>query len=124
MIHNLHHSLCLEDSAAGPVLLKTCSLDSESQQWIWVDQGLLMSLASSRCLSALQRDPVQTLRCPGPEADAAGFLWDCDRDRLISKNSSTLLSTDGRRLVLNQVAQNSKWRSLDAGDICQERLSE
>lgn len=124
MIHNTHRSLCLEDSApAGTVLLKKCSVDLDSQQWVWVNQGMLMCMASSRCLSAQHRDPVHTRSCHGPEVDAAALIWDCDRDRLISRNSSMLLSVDGRRLTLSQDSKHSRWRSLDGGDICQEKLS-
>lgn len=124
MIHNTQRSLCLEDSAApGRVLLKKCNLDSESQQWMWVDQGMLMCAASSRCLSAAQSEPLRTRSCRGPEVNAAGLMWDCDRDRLISRNTSMLLSIDGRHLILTHDSKRSKWRSLDEGDICQEKLS-
>ncbi|KAM7015174.1 uncharacterized protein LKV04_014574 [Tautogolabrus adspersus] len=121
MVHNTGRSLCVEDSAAsGEVLLRRCDLDSESQQWVWIDQSMLMNVASSRCLSALQPGPLRTLSCSG--SDPAGLLWDCDRDRLISRSSSMLLSIDGRRLVLSQDSKQSRWRSLDGGDICQETL--
>ncbi|XP_070759648.1 uncharacterized protein [Enoplosus armatus] len=123
MIHNTQRSLCLGDSAAtGEVLLKKCNLDSESQQWTWIDQGMLICVASSRCLSAIQGEPVRTRSCQGPEVDAVGLMWDCDRDRLISRNTSMLLSIDGRRLILAHDSKHSKWRSLDEGDICQEKL--
>ncbi|XP_056269721.1 solute carrier family 51 subunit beta isoform X2 [Pseudoliparis swirei] len=123
MIHNTQSSLCLEESAStGEVLLKNCNLDSESQQWIWTDRGMLMCVMSSRCLSALQKEPVQTLPCRGSEVDATATLWDCDRGRLISGNNSMLLSIDGWRLVLTHDSKLSKWKSLDEGDICQEKL--
>ncbi|XP_038558000.1 solute carrier family 51 subunit beta isoform X2 [Micropterus salmoides] len=123
MIHNTQCSLCLEDSAAtGEVLLKKCNLDSESQQWIWIDHGMLMCVTSSRCLSALQREPVQTRACQGPEVNDAALVWDCDRDRLISRNTSLLLSINGQRVILTHDSKHSKWRSLDEGDICQEKL--
>ncbi|XP_067452941.1 solute carrier family 51 subunit beta [Thunnus thynnus] len=123
LIHNTRRSLCLEDTApAGEVLLKKCNLDSKSQQWVWVDQNMLMCVGSSRCLSAQHRKPIQTQSCHDPEVDAAGLMWDCDRDRLISRNTSMLLSIDGRRLTLSQDSKHSKWRSLDEGDICQEKL--
>ena len=125
MVHNMQRSLCLEETpATGEVLLKSCSLDSESQQWAWVDQGLLMCVPSSRCLSALQREPVHTGPCWGPGVDVRGLMWDCDRGRLISRNSSMLLSVDGGRLTLAHDSKHSKWKSLDEGDICHERLSE
>ncbi|XP_034385338.1 uncharacterized protein si:cabz01068815.1 [Cyclopterus lumpus] len=123
MIHNTQSSLCLEESAStAEVLLKNCNLDSESQQWIWIDRGMLMCVMSSRCLSALQREPVQTRPCRGSETDATATLWACDRGRLISRNTSMLLSVDGRRLVLTHDSKLSKWKSLDEGDICQEKL--
>ena len=121
LIHNTQRSLCLEDTEpAGDVLLKECNLDSESQKWVWVDQSMLMSLATSRCLSAQQRESIQTRSC---DVDIAGLTWDCDRDRLISRNTSMMLSMKGRRLTLSQDSKNSKWKSLDEGDICQEKLS-
>lgn len=124
MIYNSKHSLCLEDSAAtGEVLLKNCNVDSEFQKWMWIDQNMLMCVASSRCLSDLQREPVLTRPCGEPEADVTGLMWDCDRGKLISKNTSMLLSMDGRRLILTNGNKHSKWRSLDEGDICQEKLS-
>ncbi|KAI4830990.1 hypothetical protein KUCAC02_002591 [Chaenocephalus aceratus] len=123
MVHNMQRSLCLEETpATGEVLLRSCSLDSESQQWAWVDQGLLMCVPSSRCLSALQTEPVHTGPCWGPGVDVRGLMWDCDRGRLISRNSSMLLSVDGGRLTLAHDSKHSKWRSLDEGDICHERL--
>lgn len=124
MIYNTKNSLCLEDSATGEALLKKCNMDSESQQWTWIDQGMLMCVASSNCLLAVQRKPLQTQSCRSPEVvDAIEFVWDCDRDRLISKNTSMLLSVDGQHLILALDSKHSKWRSLDVGDICQEKLS-
>ncbi|XP_054475871.1 solute carrier family 51 subunit beta [Anoplopoma fimbria] len=123
MIHNTQSSLCLEESAAtGEVLLKNCNLDSKFQQWIWIGRGMLMCVESSRCLSALQKEPVQTRSCWGSEVAAPGLLWDCDRGRLISRNTSMLLSADGWRLVLSTDSKLSKWKSLDEGDICHEKL--
>lgn len=123
MIHNTHHSMCVEDSAAtGEVLLKKCNLDSVYQQWVWITQGKLMCVATSRCLSAQQTEPVQTLSCQGLEGGGARLLWDCDRDRLINRNTSMRLSADGQHLIVTYNSKQSKWRSLDEGDICQERL--
>ncbi|KAL6112650.1 slc51b [Pungitius sinensis] len=120
MIHNTQSSLCLAESAATwEVLLKKCNVDSASQQWIWIDRSKLMCVESSRCLSALQSQLLGTRPCLGSEVD---LLWDCDKGRLISGNTSMLLSTDGWRLVLTHDSKLSKWKSLDVGDICQEKL--
>lgn len=124
MIYNTQHSLCLEESAAmGEVLLRKCNLESESQQWIWIDQGMLMCAASFRCLSAIQRETPKTQPCREPSADPAGLMWDCDGDRLLSRNTSMLLSIDGQHLTLKHSDKNSKWRSQDEGGICQNKLS-
>ncbi|XP_030581019.1 uncharacterized protein LOC115777299 isoform X2 [Archocentrus centrarchus] len=123
MMHNTQHSLCLEESAdTGEVHLKKCNLDSEYQQWIWINEGMLMCVATSRCLSAQQRELVRTQTCRGPEVDAAELMWDCDRDRIISRKISMLLSHNGQHVILTQHSKHSKWRSLDEGDICQEKL--
>ncbi|CAI5689536.1 uncharacterized protein si:cabz01068815.1 isoform X2 [Oreochromis niloticus] len=123
MIHNTQHNLCLEDSAdTGEVQLKKCNLDSEYQQWIWISRDMLMCVASSRCLSAQHKGPVHTQDCHGPEVDAAWLIWDCDRDQLISRKLSMLLSHNGQHAILVQHSKHPKWRSLDQGDICQERL--
>lgn len=74
-------------------------------------------------MSAMQREPLQTQSCQGPKVNPAGLMWDCDRDRLISRNTSMLLTEDGRRLIFTHDIKRSKWRSLDAGDICQQKLS-
>lgn len=123
MIHNTKCSLCLEDSASGEVLLRTCDLDSLLQQWVWLDQGMLMCIASSRCLSAQQTEAVRTQMCQGPGVEAAELTWDCDMDQLVSRNTSMLLSADGHRPILSHISKYSKWRSLDKGDICQDQLS-
>lgn len=124
MIHNTEWSLCLEDSAAtGEVLLKECNLDSELQQWMWIDEGQLMCVASLRCLSAQQTEAIHTQSCQGPEVDSAGLLWNCDKDKLISRNTLMYLSAESQRLILSRVSKNSKWRSLDKEDICQEKIS-
>lgn len=125
MIHNTQHNLCLEDSAdTGEVQLKTCNLDSDYQQWIWISRDMLMCVASSRCLSAQHEGPVHTQDCHGPEVDAAWLIWDCDRDQLISRKLSMLLSHNGQHAILVQNSKHPKWRSLDLdqGDICQERF--
>ncbi|KAM9765706.1 uncharacterized protein ACNS7B_001771 isoform 2-T2 [Menidia menidia] len=123
MIHNSQRSLCLEDSVGtGEVLLKRCNLDSESQQWVWLGGDKLMCVASSRCLSSERSEPVQTQPCHGPDVDAAGSVWDCDNGRLISKSSAMFLSISGQQLILTKFSQDAKWKSLDEGDICQERL--
>ncbi|XP_041640744.1 solute carrier family 51 subunit beta [Cheilinus undulatus] len=126
MVHNTRRSLCMDDSAAsGEVVLRRCNLDSVSQQWVWVDQNMLMNEASSRCLWAQQPGPPRTRSCSergsGPGSDPSGLLWDCDRDRLISRNLSMMLAVDGRRPVLSHDSKQSRWRSVDGGDICQER---
>ncbi|XP_022068244.2 solute carrier family 51 subunit beta [Acanthochromis polyacanthus] len=123
MIHNTQHCLCLEDSVdTGEVLLRKCNLDSKSQQWNWIDQGMLMCVASFRCLSAQQGKLVRTQSCHELEVDVKGHMWDCDRGRLINRNTSMLLSVSGQHLILTQGSEQSKWKSLDEGDICQERL--
>ncbi|XP_034535333.1 uncharacterized protein si:cabz01068815.1 [Notolabrus celidotus] len=123
MVFNSRRSLCLQDSAAsGEVMLSNCDLDSEAQQWTWIDQSMLVNIASSRCLRALQGGPLRTQSCRGSEVDPAAFLWDCDRDRLISRNSSMLLSIDGGHPVLSHNNKQAKWKSVDGGDICLERL--
>lgn len=121
MIQNTHNSLCLEDSTAtGEVLLRKCNLDSMNQQWVWTTQGKLMCAATSRCLSA-QSDPVRTLSCHVPESE--GLLWDCVGGRLSSRGTTMMLSMDGRHVRLTDNSKLSKWRSLDQGDICQEKQS-
>ncbi|XP_010875700.2 uncharacterized protein si:cabz01068815.1 [Esox lucius] len=127
MIHNALHSLCLEDNPkTGLVNLKKCSLDSELQQWIWRDQSVLKNMGTSRCLSSTHTDPVVTVHCQGladeeNRGDEA-LQWGCEWDRLISKNNSLELSADGQRLTLTSRSKRTKWRSLDKGDICLERL--
>lgn len=122
-IYNTQHSLCLEEAAVtGQVVLKRCNLDSESQQWTWTDEGMLMCVASSRCLSASQNEPVKTLSCEGLGADSNGLIWDCDRNGLISRSTSMLLSVDGQRLTWTHGGKNSKWKSLEKADICQEKV--
>lgn len=124
MIYNTHHSLCLEDSAAmGEVLLRKCNLESEAQQWIWIDQGILMCAASFRCLSAIHTETPKTQPCRGPSVDPAELMWDCDGDRLLSRNTSMLLSIDGQHLTLKDNNKNPKSRSQDEGDICQKKFS-
>ncbi|XP_054627087.1 solute carrier family 51 subunit beta [Dunckerocampus dactyliophorus] len=119
MVHNTHSSLCLEDSwPAGGAVLRRCHLDSEAQRWLWKHPGLLKCVATSRCLSSQQ--PGLTRPCPVLEDEE--LVWDCDRDTLISRATSMLLSVDRGRLILSPGDKHSKWRSLDAGDICQERL--
>lgn len=128
MIHNTLHSLCLEDfPKTGLVQLNKCNLDSVLQQWIWRDQSLLERVGTSRCLSAHHSNPIQTVPCEGVEDGGhrgdGGLRWGCELNRLISQNSSLELSTDGKRLTLSHRSKQTKWRSLDEGDICQERLS-
>ncbi|KAM4744131.1 uncharacterized protein FYW61_000290 [Anableps anableps] len=119
MIHNTQYGLCLEESAdTGQVLLKECNLDSQTQQWVWINQGMLMCVASSRCLSAQQNPSVQTQSCQ----DAAELMWDCTSNRLTSRNTSLLLSTDGQHVILTNRLKHFEWKSLDEGDICQARL--
>ncbi|XP_028257976.1 uncharacterized protein LOC114433543 isoform X2 [Parambassis ranga] len=121
-IQNPGLSLCLEDSAeTSEVLLRKCNRGSESQQWVWINQSMLMCVASFRCLSAQQRDPVQTQLCHNPGVDAAGLMWDCDQDRLISRSTLLVLSTNGQHAILTYNSQFSKWRSLDKVDICHGR---
>lgn len=124
MIHNTLHSLCLENSLqTGLVQMQKCNLDSDLQQWMWMEQSVLKSVGTGRCLSAHYVDPVQTVSCGKEEDRGNGLLWDCEGNRLTSQNTSLELSTDGKRLTLSHRSRQSKWRSLDEGDICQEKLS-
>lgn len=125
MIYNTQKNLCLHElGSTGEVLLKECGLDSESEQWIWTNEGMLMCVASSRCLLALPSQHLKTQSCGEPMLNPGGFIWDCSRDQLISRNTSMLLAVDGERLTFSHVSSKySKWRSLDAGDICQQKLS-
>lgn len=122
MIYSSEHSLCLEDSGTREVQLKRCSPDSESQQWLWVNQSMLMSAATSRCLyTRWSDDVVQMLPCRGP--DPAGLEWDCHKGRLISRKTSLLLTASGQQVILSQQGKLSMWKSLDEEDFCKERLS-
>ncbi|CAL9701292.1 unnamed protein product [Knipowitschia caucasica] len=125
LIHNLQRSLCLEEvSGSGEVVGRECSLDSDSQQWLWEDRTRLVNVQTSRCLSARHLQPVLTEACPeAGEQGLKGVLeWDCDRERLISRNNSLLLSLSGRKVLLTDDNKNVRWKSLDQGDICQETL--
>ncbi|XP_023188617.1 uncharacterized protein LOC111608447 [Xiphophorus maculatus] len=123
MIHSTQHGLCLEESAdTGQVLLKQCDLDSQAQQWLWINQGMLMCVGSSRCLSAQQNHPVQTQACPGSDQEALELMWDCSSNRLSSRNTSLLLSTDGQRVILTNHLKHFEWKSLDEVDVCQTSL--
>nr|XP_057934851.1 solute carrier family 51 subunit beta [Doryrhamphus excisus] len=118
-VHNVHGSLCLEDSwPAGGAELRRCRPDSEAQRWAWKHPGLLMCVATSRCLSP--RQPSLTRPCPISEGE--DLLWDCNGDTLISRGTSMLLSEDRGRLVLRPGRHGSPWTSLHARDICRERL--
>lgn len=121
MIHNNVESLCLEDSLrdAG-VQLKRCSVDSELQQWIWTERMFLMNVHTQRCLSAFPRNPIQTLDCNGED----DLQWQCMNHRLISLSNSLELGVHRGSLALINTGKSTTWKSLDQGDICQEKLSE
>lgn len=122
-IYNTQHSLCLEEAhVTGLVVLKRCNLYSGSQQWTWSDEGTLVSVASSRCLSASHNEPVKTVSCEEQGADEAQLMWDCVRDGLFSRSTSMLLSVDGQQVTLAHGGKSSRWKSLEKGDICQEKL--
>lgn len=124
MFYNTQHSLCLHGSeATDEVLLKKCDLQSNFQQWIWIDQGMLMCVASSKCLLATQSKPLKTQACDGVDVDPIMLMWDCDKDRLISRKTSMFLSVEGRHLTLSHSNKYSKWKSLDTDDICGQNLS-
>ncbi|MEQ2312810.1 hypothetical protein AMECASPLE_035059 [Ameca splendens] len=123
MIHNMEYGLCLEDSDdTGQVLLKTCNLDSQAQQWVWMNRDMLMCVATSRCLSAQQNYPVQTQSCQEPDMNAAELMWDCTSNRLASRNTSLLLSSNGQHVILTKHLKHFEWKSLDEGNICQTKL--
>lgn len=120
MIHNTVESLCLQDSPAGTaVTLRKCNLDDDLQQWAWQDQRFLWNIGTQRCLSAFQEHPVLTVACDGGE----NLQWGCENQRLLSLNHSLELSAERGRLRLAPGGHTSRWRSLDKGDICEERLS-
>lgn len=120
MIHNNAESLCLEDSLGDVgVQLKRCSVDSELQQWIWTDQMILMNIHTQRCLSAFHSDPMQTLDCDGQD----DLQWQCMNHRLISLSLSLELGVHNGRLALTNTGKSTRWKSLDQGNICQEKLS-
>ncbi|KAM9461041.1 uncharacterized protein Hap1MRO34_017392 isoform 1-T1 [Clarias gariepinus] len=119
MIHNDVESLCLEDSLENAgVQLTRCSLDSELQQWIWTERMFLMNVHTQRCLSALHSNPIQTLNCDGEDH----LQWQCMNHRLISLSHSLELSVHSGSLALNNKGKGNRWKSLDQGDICQEKL--
>ncbi|KAL2077045.1 hypothetical protein ACEWY4_026549 [Coilia grayii] len=121
MIHNAIESLCLQDSSASSaVKLRRCNLDDDLQQWEWQEQHFLRNVGTQRCLSAFHEHPVVTVTC-----DGGGHLqWGCENHRLLSLNNSLELSTKKGRLRLTPALGDpgSKWKSLDKGDVCQERL--
>lgn len=121
MIHNNVESLCLEDSLGNyGVQLKRCSVDSELQQWIWTERMLLMNIHTQRCLSAVQSDPIHTINCDGED----DLLWQCVNHKLISLSHSLELGVHNGRLALTNTGKSTRWKSLDQGNICQEKLSE
>ncbi|KAF4083016.1 hypothetical protein AMELA_G00135210 [Ameiurus melas] len=119
MIHNTVESQCLEDSLGDAgVRLKRCSVDSELQQWIWTERKFLMNVYTKRCLSAFHSDPIQTLECDGEE----DLQWQCMNHRLISLSHSLELGVHRGSLALTNMGKSTRWKSLDQGDICQEKL--
>lgn len=116
MIHSMKEGLCLEDSSEGVVELRTCSLDSVLQQWKWTDHWFLVNTGTLRCLSAIHTDPVQTIACDSGEH----IKWQCKAQQLISQQNSLALSTERGKLRLN-TGEHDTWKSLDAGDICQNK---
>ncbi|TSL68167.1 Organic solute transporter subunit beta [Bagarius yarrelli] len=118
MIHNSFENLCLEDSLEGAeIQLKRCTVDSELQQWIWTERRYLMNVHTQRCLSAFPSDPIQTLECDG----SPYLQWQCMNHRLISLSHFLELGVQGR-LALITTGKSTQWKSLDQGDICQEKL--
>ncbi|XP_038160375.1 solute carrier family 51 subunit beta isoform X1 [Cyprinodon tularosa] len=123
MLHNTQFGLCLEDSAnTSQVILKKCDLDSLAQQWVWISQGVLMCVESSRCLSAQQDDPVQTQSCPERDVEAPEPMWDCSNNKLISRNTSLPLSTDGQRVLLSKHFPYFEWKSIDERNVCTAKI--
>lgn len=121
MIHNNMENLCLEDSLGDAgVQLKRCSVDAELQQWTWTERMFLMNVHTHRCLSALHSDLIQTLDCDGEDY----LQWECMNQRLISLSQSLELGVQRGRLALITTEKSTRWKSLDQGDICQEKLSE
>ncbi|CAM4518208.1 unnamed protein product [Leuciscus chuanchicus] len=117
-IHNIKEDLCLEDSAEGGVELKTCSLDSVLQQWMWSDDWFLINTGTLRCLSSIHSDPVQTISC----SDSGQHIkWQCKAQQLISLKNALALSSERGNLKLNS-GEHNIWKSLDAADICQNKL--
>ncbi|KAI5629946.1 hypothetical protein C0J50_12645, partial [Silurus asotus] len=119
MIHNMLESLCLEDSFENAgVKLKRCSVDSELQQWVWKERMFLINVHTQRCLSAFHSDPIQTLDCDGQD----DLQWQCMNHRLISLSHSLELGVHSGSLVLTNTGKNTRWKSLDQGDLCHEKL--
>lgn len=124
MLYNTQDGLCLHDSTAtDEVLLKKCNLESGFQQWIWVNQGMLMCVASTKCLLATQSRTLRTQACEGVDVDPSVLMWDCDKDRLISRNTSMFLSVEGQHATLSRSNKYSEWKSFDTNDICWQSLS-
>ncbi|KAJ3593012.1 hypothetical protein NHX12_005350 [Muraenolepis orangiensis] len=133
LIHNIHHSLCLEDQD-GVVGLRPCNLDSRLQQWVWWNRRVLKNLGSDRCLAGRDTGRVRTAGCLALEEEGGGgggeggaaeeILWDCEAGQLISVRSSLQLFMDNSLspALTPKSKQSGKWRSLDEGDICKESL--
>ncbi|KAG1959528.1 solute carrier family 51 subunit beta [Pimephales promelas] len=115
-IHNIKEDLCLEDSAEG-VELKRCNVDSVLQQWMWADHWFLMNTGTLRCLSSIHSDPVQTISCDSGQH----IKWQCKAQQLISLKNALALSSERGNLKLNR-GEHNIWKSLDAADICQNKL--
>lgn len=120
MIYNAAESLCLQDSLRDArVDLGRCSVDSDLQQWLWIETWFLMNVGTRRCLSAHHNNPIQMVECDGGDH----LHWNCLNHRLISVNRSLELGTEGGKLVLTNSGKKTKWKSLDEGNICQDKLS-
>ncbi len=118
-IRSMKGGLCLEDSSGGVVELRTCSLDSVLQQWKWTDHWFLVNTGTLRCLSAVHTDPVQTIACDSGEH----IKWQCKAQQLTGLQNSLALSTERAKLRLSS-GEHDTWKSLDEGDICQNKRSE
>ncbi|XP_048825522.1 solute carrier family 51 subunit beta [Brienomyrus brachyistius] len=118
MIYNSIHSLCLQDSPWNHTLqLEHCDLNADLQQWLWKDQQMLENKVTRTCLSSQQDSPVLTAPCDGSDV----LLWQCQDSRLMNRDRSLELTTDGSRLFLARGNKLSKWKSIEIGDICKER---
>ncbi|XP_054027215.1 macrophage mannose receptor 1 [Dryobates pubescens] len=97
LIYNVDTQLCLEAQSSGAVTAAACKTNTESQEFKWVSEQRVLSVAFAQCLGVPHRQSQAHISLYSCHQQRAFLTWECRNGTLALQGESLFLSAGNRQ---------------------------